>query len=80
VQNCADVSAASKYDYPNSQSHSILNAPPYLQALSGAPENALEESESALQSSRGAWKHLEVLRNTGEGYRSVWEVWVWLSD
>ena len=48
--------------------------------LSEAPENALAESESTLQSSRGGWEHLEVLRSTGDGYRSVWEVCVWLPD
>ena len=32
---------------------SILNAPPSLQVLSGARENALAESESTIQSSRG---------------------------
>jgi len=48
--------------------------------LSGAPENALAQSESTLRSSRGAWEHLEVLRSTGEGNWSVWEVWVWLPD
>jgi hypothetical protein len=52
----------------------ILNAPPSLQVLSGAPENALAESKSTLLSSRGAWKHLEVLRSTREVDRSVWEV------
>jgi hypothetical protein len=46
--------------------------------LSGAPENALAESESTLLRSRGAWKHLELLGSTGEVYRSVWEVYVWL--
>jgi len=51
-----------------------LNAPPQLQVLSGAPENALEESESTLPSSRGAWEHLEGLGSTGEGNQSVWEV------
>jgi len=59
---------------------SILNAPPSLQVLLGAPENALAESESTLLSSRGAWEHLEVLRSTGEVDRSVWEVCVWLPD
>jgi hypothetical protein len=59
---------------------SILNAPPSLQVFSGARENALAESESTFQSSRGGWEHLEVLRSTGEGYRSVWEVCVWLLD
>jgi len=49
---------------------SILNAPPSLQVLSGAPENALAESESTLLSSRGAWEHLEVLRS-GEFNRPV---------
>ena len=48
--------------------------------LSGAPENALAESEGTLLSSRGAWEHLGLLRSTGEGYRSVWEVCVWLPD
>ena len=62
------------------KSRSILNAPPSLQVLSGARENALAESESTLQSSRGGWEHLEVLRSTGEGYRSVWEVCVRLPD
>ena len=61
-------------------SRSILNAHPQLQALSGAPENAFAESESTLQSSSGGWKHLEVLRSTGKGGRSVWEVCVWLPD
>jgi len=60
--------------------HSILNAPPSLQVLSGAREDALAESESTLQISRGGWEHLEVLRSTGEGYRSVWEVCIWLPD
>jgi len=59
---------------------SILNAPPSLQVLSGAWENALAESENTLQSSRGGWEHREVLRSTGEGYWSVWEVCVWLPD
>jgi hypothetical protein len=53
------------------KSRSILNAPPSLQVLSGAWENALAQSESILQSSRGGWEHLEVHRSTGEGYRSV---------
>ena len=43
---------------------SISNAPPSLQVVSGARENALAESESTLQSSRGCWEHLEVLRST----------------
>jgi len=91
---CADVSAALNVSHrpaqrsqqlqhltiPIVQSRSILNAPPSLQVLSGACENALAESESTLQSSRGGWEHLEVLRSTGEGYRSVWEVCVWLPD
>ena len=45
-----------------------------------APENALAESESTLLCSRGAWKHLEVLRSTGEVDQSVWEVCVCLLD
>jgi hypothetical protein len=32
---------------------SILNAPPSLQVISGAPENALAESESTLLNSSG---------------------------
>jgi hypothetical protein len=48
--------------------------------LSGAPENALAESESTLLRSRGAWEHLELLGSTGDVYRSVWEVCVWLPD
>ena len=59
---------------------SILNAPPSLQVHLGAPENALAESENTLLSSRGAWEHLEVLRSTSEGDRSVWEVCVLLPD
>ena len=62
------------------KSRSILTAPPLLQVLSGTRENALAESESTLQSSRGGRENLEVLRSTGEGYRSVWEVCVWLLD
>jgi hypothetical protein len=62
------------------KSRSILNTPPSLQVLSGARENALAKSESTLQSSRGGWEHLEVLRSTGEGSQSVWEVCVWLAD
>jgi hypothetical protein len=79
-QTCADVSAAPKFDYSNSQSRSILNAPPLLQVLSGARENALVEYESTLQSSRGGYEHLEVLKITDEGYRSVWDVCLWLLD
>ena len=48
--------------------------------LSGVPENAPAESERTLLSSRGAWEHLELLGSTGEVYRSVWEVCVWLPD
>jgi hypothetical protein len=39
----------------------------------GAPENALAELESTLLCSRTMWKHLEVLRSTGEIAQSVWE-------
>jgi len=60
------------------KSRIILNAPPSLQVLSGACENPVAQSESTLQSSRGGWEHLKVLRSTGEGYQSVWEVCVWL--
>jgi len=62
------------------KSHSILNAPPSLQVLSGARENALAESESTLQCSSWGWEHLKVLRSTGEGYRSAWEVCAWLPN
>jgi len=62
------------------KSRSILNAPPSLQVLSGAHENAFAESESTLQSSSEGWKYLEVLGSTGEGYRSVRDVCVWLPD
>ena len=58
----------------------ILNAPPSLQVLLGAPDNAFAESESTLLSSMGAWEHLEVNRSTGEVDRSVWEVCMWLPD
>ena len=57
---------------------SILNTPPSVQVLSAALDNALAESESTLQSSRRGWEQLEILRSTGEGYRSVLEGWVWL--
>jgi hypothetical protein len=53
---------------------SILNAPPSLQGLSKAAENALAESENSLQSCKGGWENLEGLLSSGEGYRSVWEV------
>jgi len=62
------------------KSRSIRNAHPQLQVPSRATENALVESESTLQSSRRAWEHLEVLESSSEGYRSVWEVCVWLPD
>jgi len=52
---------------------SILNAPPYLQVPSGAPENALAESESTFLSSRGPgsiWQYLKALvRSTGVSWR-----------
>jgi len=62
------------------KSRSILNAPPSLLVLSRECENALAESESTFQSSRGGWEHLEELKSTVEGYRSVWEVCVWFPD
>jgi hypothetical protein len=46
------------------KSCNIVNAPPSLEALSGARENALAQSESIVQSSRGGWsiwKYLEAL-------------------
>jgi len=91
---CAEVSAAFEVSHrpaQRSQRHqnltilivkfrSILNAPPSLQVLSEAHENALAESESTLQCSKGGWEYLEVLRSTDEGYRSTWEVCVRLPD
>jgi len=62
------------------KSRSILNTSPSLQVLSGARENALAESESTVPSSKGGWENLEVVETIGEGYRSVWEVCVWLLD
>ena len=62
------------------QSRTILNTPPKLQVISGAPVIAVAESGSKLQSSRGAWGNLKLLRSTGEGYQSVREVCVWLPD
>jgi len=62
------------------KSRSILNAPPSLQLLSGAPENAPAESESTLLSCREAWEHLELLGSTSEVDQSVWEVCEWLPD
>jgi hypothetical protein len=50
---------------------SILNAPPYLLKLSGAPSGALAESEGTLLSSRGAWKHLEIFGSNVEVNWSV---------
>ena len=80
LHTCAEVSVALIFDYSNSQSSSILNIPPSLQVLSEAPENDLEESEITLQSSSGAWEHLEELRRTGEGHWSVREVDMWHLD
>jgi len=48
--------------------------------LSGEPEIAHAESASKLQSCTGAWEHPEVDRSPGEGYRSVWQVCMWLPD
>jgi hypothetical protein len=42
--------------------------------LAEIPENTIAESERTLLSSRAGWKHLDVLRHTGEVARSVWEV------
>jgi hypothetical protein len=48
------------------KSRSILNAPPQLQELSGAPENALGAPESTSLSFRRAWEHLGApVRLTG---------------
>jgi hypothetical protein len=65
---CADISAALEVSHRPAQrfqylqnltiliviSCSILNAPPILQVVSGARENALAESESTFQSSMGS--------------------------
>jgi hypothetical protein len=89
---CAEVSAALKCCHKPAQRSQrpqhltiaifkfqcILNALPSLQVLSGAPENAIAESESTLRSSKGAWVYLEVFRSNPEGYWSVWEVCMWL--
>jgi len=60
--------------------YSILNAPPSLKVLWGTCVNALAECESTLQTCRRGWEHLEVLRSTGEGCQSAWEVCVWLRN
>jgi hypothetical protein len=62
------------------KSRSILNAPPSLRVLPVALANALAESESNLQSSRGAQEHFELLISTGERSESVWEACVLLLD
>jgi hypothetical protein len=62
------------------QSGGILNPPPYLQVLSGTPENALADSESTVLNARAVWEHQEELRSTGEVAHSVWEDWVLLLD
>jgi len=91
---CAEVSAALDVSHGPVQSsqqlqnltilivkgRTIVNAPTSLHMLSEARENSLAESESTVQSSRGGWEHLEVLRSTGEGYRNVWEGCAWLPD
>jgi len=51
----------------------MLNAPPSLQVLSGAPANTVAQSESTLVSSRGVCEHLQVLDSTGEVAHSVRE-------
>jgi hypothetical protein len=60
LKTCTEVSAAPKIEFSNGRSHSMLNAAPYLQMLSGGPENAAAESRCRFQSSRVAWEHLEV--------------------
>ena len=62
------------------ESRIILNAPPSLQVLSGARENALAQSESTLESSRGGAgsisKYLEALaRATGVSGRFAYSFW-----
>lgn len=55
----------------------IVNAPPYLQMISGAPETALTECE---WSSWWFWEYLEVPTSIGEGWCRLWECCVWLPD
>lgn len=54
-------------EYPKS---SIVNAPQSLQVMSGTSKNALEASESTLQSSTVALEVRDMFSSTGEGYRS----------
>ena len=63
-QTCTEVSTAPQCDYSNSQTRTILNAPPSLEVVSGAHENAVAQSESTSPSSRGGWDHLEVFNST----------------
>jgi hypothetical protein len=79
-QTGAAVSAAPQFDYFNTHSCGILNAPQSLKVLWGACEHALAHSESTLPSSKEGCEHLGVLGRSGEGYQSVWEVCVWLRD
>jgi len=84
ASSCSAVSAALKVSRRSAQrsqqlhnltilsvkSRTILKAPPYLQVLSGAPQNTLPEFESTLLSSRGVWEQLEVLGSTCEVART----------
>ena len=79
-QTCPAVSASPNLTILILQFCSILIAPPSLQVLWGACENALAESESTVQSSRRGWEHVGVLSSSDEGCQSVWEVCVWLPD
>jgi hypothetical protein len=72
-QTCTEVPVASKFDHANRDFRSILNASPWLQQPSEAPQSALAESEIPLQRSRGACDHFEVLRSTSESNCSIWE-------
>ena len=58
----------------------MLNAPPYLEVLSGAPHNALRTSASTFLTSRVAWAHHELPLNTSKVDYSIWVVWMSLSD
>jgi len=93
-QSCAAVSAALEVSRRAVQWSQLLSKSPadlrrglrsskiwlFYKSNLGAPENALAESVSTLPSSRGVWEHLEVLRSTDEGARSVWKDCVLLLD
>jgi len=79
-QTCAEVSAVRKSDYPTTQILEHPECTSITAVLPGAPVNTLVESESTVQSSRGAWEHLEVNISTDKGYWRVPEFCAWLPD